>query len=96
MAEFTEAAARSFFSPVKLKSLPRTRRAGEGVDRGEIFEEAFVVGDYGCDLSLLQHGLGDPDGVRIAAATPGKVAAIFIIPEEQLAANGRKILLGHQ
>ena len=96
MAEFTEAAARSFFSPVKLKSLPRTRRAGEGVDRGEIFEEALVVGDDGCDLSLLQHGLGNPDSVRIVGATPGKVAAILIIPEEQLAANGREILLGHQ
>ncbi len=46
-------------------------------------KEAEILGKGGLDLSLLEHGLYDPDGVRILRVAPGKRASVFVVPAEE-------------
>lgn len=56
------------------------RRAGQGGEIGEPTEPLIIIRDNGSDLRLLEHELGDEDGVRIVPASPGKGAAVRSIP----------------
>jgi hypothetical protein len=50
-------------------------------------EEALIIRDGCGDRRLLQHDLGDPDAVRVAAlarpSAPRQVAPVPVIPGEQ-------------
>ena len=52
----------------------------EGLDIGETGQEAFVVGDDGGDLGLLEHAFADPDSVGIASISPRQIASVFCKP----------------
>ena len=57
-------------------------------ERGEIRESAkplIIIRSNGRDLGLLEHQLGDENGVRIARAAPGKIAATATIPAKKSA-----------
>ena len=43
----------------------------------------LVLWDHNRDLRLLEHELGDEDGVRITRATPGQVAPVVAVPAMQ-------------
>lgn len=45
---------------------------------------AFPIGQDGFDLRLLEHDFGDPDGIRIARATPWEIAGILAEPGQKL------------
>ena len=45
--------------------------------------EPFEVRSHGFDLRLLKHDLADPHRVRIAGATPGKIARVPAVPAHQ-------------
>ncbi len=46
-------------------------------------KEAEILGKGGLDLSLLEHGLYDPDGVRILLVAPGEGAPVIVVPVEE-------------
>ncbi|ACY19029.1 hypothetical protein Hoch_6561 [Haliangium ochraceum DSM 14365] len=50
------------------------RRLGQRRDGGKARQPAFEIRDHGRHPGLLQHDLGDPDRVGIAAAAPRQVA----------------------
>ena len=88
-------------SSVVAETGPETQDAGQRRaiqlrNRGECLEKLFVVGDNSLDLSLLQHGFGDPYGVGIGGFAPGKISLIFFVPSDECAAQRRKITLGHE
>jgi hypothetical protein len=65
--------------------------------REEIWEAAeplFIIRDNRGNLGLLEHYLGDEDGVRIARLAPGKVAAVAAIPAEKRAAERANVFWG--
>lgn len=64
------------------------RGGGEHVDGGKFFEEAVVIGEDGGNARLLQHDLGDPDAVGVAADAPGEVAAMSAEPGQEFGAKG--------
>ena len=75
---------------VIAKTLPGVQNIlfGSGCQSGIIGETPqplFIIRDDGGDLRLLEHELGDEDGVRIVGVTPGKVAAVFTIPRKERA-----------
>ena len=55
----------------------------QGPDGGKAPHPAFVVRDDGRNLRLLKHDLRDPDGVRMARASPGEVAGGAAKPAEE-------------
>src|SRR5215831_14613186 len=58
--------------------------ARQRFDVGEPLHESFEVGDYGRNLGLLQHHLGDPYAIRRARLLPRQVlATMFVEPVEQ-------------
>src|SRR5436853_400189 len=61
-------------------------RAGlrEGFDVRQFPHPALPVRQDGFDLRLLEHDFRDPDGIRVARTTPGKVARVFGEPFEQV------------
>ena len=58
---------------------------GKVIYRRKAFQEAFPVGNDGGDLRLLEHDLGDEDVVRVGRAPPRQVAAVRVVPPQQLA-----------
>ena len=58
-------------------------RAGERTNGGETAELSNIVRDHGCSLGLLEHDLGDQDGVGVVAAAPWESAAVAAIPGEK-------------
>ena len=60
------------------------RHGRERRDRRKAPHETLVERNHGADLRLLQHDLGDPDGVRRAGVLPREiVAAVRVEPREQ-------------
>jgi hypothetical protein len=43
-----------------------------------------IVRDHRQDLGLLEHKLGDEDGVRITGPAPREIAAMATIPTQQV------------
>lgn len=64
---------------------PVERSGGEPADGGEAAQEALIVGNDGGDLGLLEHGFGEPDGVRITGASPGQIAVMAVEPFQERA-----------
>ena len=44
----------------------------------------MIVRDHRQDLGLLEHKLGDEDGVRITGPAPREIAAMATIPTQQV------------
>ena len=70
------------------EALPRVQYlvfigASQRAEIGKPAEPLFIIRDYSCDLSLLEHDLGDEDRVRIACTAPGEIAAVTAIPAEK-------------
>jgi hypothetical protein len=61
------------------------RNAGQRGEIGNAAQSLVVIRDHTGDLSLLEHALGDEDGVGVARVPPGKVAAVFTIPAPKTA-----------
>ena len=53
------------------------RRFRRGFNRGQFAQPAFPKRDHGAHLGLLQHDLGDPDGVGVVCPSPRQIAGIF-------------------
>ncbi|MEY2502061.1 MAG: hypothetical protein QOI07_2395 [Verrucomicrobiota bacterium] len=58
------------------------RSRGERSEIRKAPEPFIVIRNDGGDLGLLEHELGDEDGVGVGGAAPGQVAGIFAIPGE--------------
>lgn len=67
------------------------RRPGQGGEIWESTEPLIIIWDNGGDLCLLEHELGDEDGVRVPRVTPGKVASVRLIPAQEGAAKGTDV-----
>jgi len=75
-------------SRVIAEALPRVqdvtfRSPDQGGEIWEAAEPLIIIRDNGGNLSLLEHELGDEDGVGIASLAPGKGAAMAAIPIRQ-------------
>ncbi len=80
-------------TPVVAEPLPgsdhlRHRRRRERLNGGPALEPRQVPRDDSLDLRLLQHDLGDEDGVGISRPTPRQVAAVLREPGEQGGLHG--------
>ena len=56
----------------------------QGLDVRETKQKLLEVRDYSRDLGLLQHALADPNVVRIARASPRKIAMFRAVPCNRL------------
>jgi hypothetical protein len=70
------------------EALPRVedvtfRRPGEGGEIRETAKPLIIIRDNGGNLSLLEHELGDEDGVGVAGLAPGKETAVCMVPTRQ-------------
>jgi hypothetical protein len=77
-------------SRVIAETLPRVedvtlRSPGEGGEIWEAAEPLIIIRNNGGNLSLLEHELGDEDGVGIARLAPGEITAVLAIPAGQRA-----------
>jgi len=75
---------------IVTEALPREKHvvfrcARQGGEIRKPPEPLVIIRDYGGDLGLLEHNLGDEDCVRIACATPGEIPAVAMIPTRQCA-----------
>jgi hypothetical protein len=52
------------------------------LDVRQSLHPTFPVRQDSFDLSLLEHDFGDPNGVRVASATPGEIAGVYRKPFE--------------
>lgn len=91
-ADFPGRPAEIFGAAIIAQAGPESQDpAGRGAtERGEIGQhskETLVIRHHGRDLGLLQHGLGNPDGVRVPRAAPRKVASGSIVPSQELQAK---------
>jgi len=86
---------------VIAESLPRVqdvifRSSGQGGEVGEPTEPVIIIWDHGSDLCLLEHELGDEDGIRVAGLAPGKIAAMATMPAKKRLAEGADVFWRHQ
>jgi hypothetical protein len=75
-------------SRVIAKALPRVedvtfRSRGQGSEIREAAEPLIVIRDNGGNLSLLEHELGDEDGVGVPSLAPGEETTVCMIPTRQ-------------
>jgi hypothetical protein len=72
-------------SCVVTQPLPGVQDAGFGGARQnsearKSTQPFIIIRDNGSNLGLLEHELGDQDGVWIAGIAPRQIAAVFAIP----------------
>ena len=60
-------------------------------EMGEPPEPLIIITDNGCNLGLLEHELGDEDGVGIASLAPGEGAPVAAIPTQKRATEDAKV-----
>jgi len=75
-------------SRVITETLPRVedvtfRSPGEGGEIWEASEPLFIIRDNGGNLSLLEHELGDEDGVGVPSLAPGEETTVCMVPTRQ-------------
>ena len=58
---------------------------GKSQQSGKAVEKTAKVGNDGGHGRLLEHDFADPNAIRIARVTPGKIAGIFVEPAQQAA-----------
>lgn len=73
---------------VITETLPREKdvalgSAGEGVEIGEPAQPLIIIGDYGGDLGLLEHDLGDKNCVRVQCSAPGEIPSVTREPAKK-------------
>ena len=73
---------------VVAETLPRVedvtfRSPSQRAKIREPAEPLIIIRDNGGNLGLLEHELGDENGVGIARVTPGKIPAVLAIPAAQ-------------
>lgn len=66
--------------------------ARQGGDGGKTDHPSVPIGQDGFDLSLLQHDLGDPDGIRVAGPAPGQIPGIALEPSQETGNEGLKFI----
>ena len=66
-------------------------RTGERPNGGETAEPSNIVRDHSGGLSLLEHYLGDENGVGVLGAAPGELAAVIGIPAKKRTAEGADV-----
>jgi hypothetical protein len=79
---------------IVAQSLPELEEGGlvdigKSLHGGKGGEEAVEVGLDRLGAGLLEHDLGDEDGVRIAGMSPRKVAAVLAVPVQKEGDGGR-------
>jgi hypothetical protein len=57
------------------------------VNRREGLQKSFVIGDNRCYFGLLEHDLGNPDGIGITGFSPGEISAVLLKPMKQTLLN---------
>ncbi len=77
---------------VIAEALPRVedvvfRGRRECSEIGEAAEPLTIIRENGGDLGLLEHELGYENRVRVAGASPGKIAAVFAEPTRERGAE---------
>lgn len=77
-------------SRVIAETLPRVkdvifRGPGQGGEIWEAAEPLIIIRDNGGNCRLLEHELGDKDGVGVSSLAPRKIAAVLAIPAGQRA-----------
>lgn len=75
-------------SRVIAEALPRVedvsfRSPCQGGEIWEAAEPLIIIRDNGGNLSLLEHELGDEDGIGIASLAPGEETTVCMIPTRQ-------------
>jgi hypothetical protein len=65
------------------------RSVSEADEVGETPEPVTIIRNYCGDLGLLEHELGDEDGVGIGGLAPGKIAGVLAEPGEERAPEWR-------
>ena len=71
------------------------RSRGKCCDVGKPPQPFIIIRDHGGDLGLLEHDLGNEDGVRIVGVTPTQIAAVFAEPATESAAKGWSEIRSH-
>src|ERR1039458_8390052 len=84
-------------SDLVSQAAPRRQHAGlarrrQLLDRGKAPQEFVVVLDHRRHPRLLQHDLGKPHAIRIAAGAPRQIAPVSVIPSQK--ASAKPPLLG--
>ena len=55
----------------------------QGGEIGEAPHPSIIIRDDGSDLGLLEHELGDEDGVGISGAAPREIATVLAKPGQE-------------
>ena len=81
---------------VITEALPRVedvifRSPSQRGEMGETAEPLIIIWDNGGNLGLLEHELGDEDGVGIASLAPGEGAPVTAIPTKKRATEDAKV-----
>ncbi len=81
---------------VVAETLPGVQDVGllgarEAFNIREALEPRSIIREHGRDLGLLEHDLGDEDGVGVLRLAPGEVTAVFAIPGEEGAAEAGSV-----
>ena len=81
---------------VIAKALPRVedvifRSPGQRGEMGEAAEPLIIIRDNDGNLGLLEHELGDEDGVGIASLAPGEDAPVMAIPTKKRVMEDAKV-----
>ena len=72
------------------------RRGGQIGQRRELFQEGAILRQHALDLRLLEHHLGDEDGVGVAGLAPGQMRPpLGGIPRQQRAPHLLPPLFGY-
>ena len=66
-------------------------RVAERPNGTETAEPSIIVRNHGGGLGLLEHHLGDQDGVGIFGAAPGELAAMIRMPTKKRTAEGADV-----
>ena len=61
----------------------RKVRPGKMAYRGKESKKFPVIWNHGADLSLLKHDFRNPDCIRVAGLSPGKVPGVIFKPSKE-------------
>jgi len=81
---------------VITEALPRVedvifRSSSQRGEMGKTAEPLIIIRDNGGNLGLLEHELGDEDGIGIASLAPGEGAPVTAIPTKKRATEDAEV-----